>query len=504
MGRPISIQRRPDRSGMSHFSVEIDICRMASDMLVTRPMKRAGFLLLACLPIACSSAADDASNGSESNVTSAGDPICQVPQTLHQLTKANASYYEVYDTEDAARAAVAPILEAMGLKLSPDAAPDAAKQIVATEFAAYQKLYPQHTAGMSGPPLVFLIDNPSAGAFAMPDPSKDKVSPWAFFIHTGMLSAPEVRDNPGVLESTIAHELGHLILKNIFARDKYVFYTEKGQFGFQEKNDATIAAAYQTYQDTAKRMGRLYVPELGNFVFHLGSNPDPQYATYLKLIGEAFGNAQPPAECATSETAATALQGLVDKHLNKSDLTLPLGEDASNAATLSKQWESDLRKCLGSVSGPLADLIAAARTNLTGQGATPAQLDALMPELDESERAIDAGTPDAPTVDRFFAMATARRKAMATVVQDGSFPTLRFFTEEEEADDASVRIARQTGAKLDMILNPYSPTYRTECLAILSSGKTPEYGGFVDPHHALCWRYQHITELSKRLGDVCK
>jgi hypothetical protein len=472
-------------------------------------MRRALLLLVPALHLACSKA--DPSDGSSADVVSAPDSICHAPPTLHRLTKPNASYYDVFPNETAARTAIEPIFQAVGLKLASTAAPESVKQIVARQFATYQELYPEHTAGLTTPPFVFLVDDESAGAFALADPSKDKVFPWAFFIHTGMLTVPEVKENPGVLESTIAHELGHLILKNIFSRDAYVFYELKGpdkaQLGFTQKNDEKIAAAYKTYQATAQRMGRLFVPELGSFVFHLGSNPDPTYTTYLKLMAGALGSngAAPPAECGTSEDAATKLQAIVDKHLSKSDLTLPLGDDAATANALSKQWESDLKTCLGSVKGPLADLIAAGRSELSAQGATPAQLDGLVPELDESDRAIDAATPDAPTVERFFAIAAARRKAMAAIVEakSPSYASLRFFTEEEEADDAAVRIVMRTGAKLDMILNPYSPTYRKECLALLAEGKVPEYGGFVDAHHALCWRYNHVTELSKSIAAAC-
>src|SRR5262249_45532814 len=159
--------------------------------------------------------------------------------------------------------------------------------------------------------------------------SKDKVYPWVFMIQTGLLAAPEVVNNPGVLESTIAHELGHLILKNLFGKDNYDFYRvagpEKGQFGFAQKSDASIAAAYKTYQAAEERVGKTYAKPLGTFPFPLGSNPDPTYVNYLKVMAQALAasGASVTAACAASDDDSSRLQALVDAHLDKSNLTLP-------------------------------------------------------------------------------------------------------------------------------------------------------------------------------------
>jgi hypothetical protein len=364
---------------------------------------------------------------------------------------------------------------------------------------------------MAEPPRVLLVDNPAPGAFAVTDARQDKVFPWVFFVQTGMLSAPEVANIPGVLESTIAHELGHLILKNVFAREAYVFYRlggeDKDQLGFTQKNDPALSTKYATYQAAAARMGRFFDPALGNFPFHVGSSPGPTYETYLKLIVQALAasGTPPPAECALVDDAAAKLQAIVDRRLDKSDVTLPLADDSVAAGVLSASWEDSTRKCLTSVRGPLGSLIAAGRDELTREGTGQADIDAMVPMLDPVDHDLDSTSTNASTIDHWFTIAAARRHAMGAIVQgtDPPYASLRFYTDENEADDAAARIVTFTGEKLDLILNPYSPTYRTECQELLASGGKPEYGGLVDIHHGLCWRYSHIMTFGAMLRDKC-
>ena len=454
---------------------------------------------LALLVVACGGT-------TETSVEIAGDLTaaspCAVPPTLFRLAKANPAYYDVFASDEAARIGVAPVIEMVGMKLAAQATPAPVQALVARQFEAFRTLYPEHTAGMMDPPRVLLVDDASVGAFAMGDPRRTEVFPWVLFINTGFLVADEVKNVPGVLESTIAHELGHLVLKNILARSSYRFYAVDGAepFGFAQPNETAIAEAYATYQATASRMGRFLDPALGNFPFHLGSQPDPTYASYADLLVLAAVGSQPPsAECTSVATTKQALQAIIDRRLDKSDLTLPLGEDAAEAARLSAQWEADLRTCVAGLQGPLGLLVSEERRELAEQGGTPGDLDVMFPELDADDAALDAATPGNATGEHFFALAKARRAAMAKVV-DARYPSLRFFTDEEEADDAAVRVAVATGTKVDMILNPYAPTYRSECTASLAAGTAPEYGGFVDAHHGLCWRYAHVTALAAKLA----
>ena len=465
--------------------------------------------LFALVMAGCASSSADDSGTADPNALSAGTSaeVCKPPPTLTKLTKPSAAYYEVFPDEASARAAVGPILAANGLSFANVPAPDAVVQIVARQFAAYQQLYPEHTAGMTVPPFVLMVDSPSANAFAITDPTKDKTYPWVFMIQTGLLSAPEIVSTPGALESTIAHELGHLILKNLFGKDNYSFYragsSEKAQFGFVQKSDASIKTAYQTYQAASARVGQIYVKPLGAFPFHLGHNPDPSYVSYLKIMAQALSasGVTPPAACAISDDDSGKLQAIVDGHLNKSDITLPLGSDDVAASVLAADWEVQTKACFDSLEGSMADLVTAGRQLLAAQGNAPAAIDVILPDLDEADKSADAAVTSPKTVEHFFALAKARRAAMAAIVEskDVPFESLRFFSEEEEADDASVRIVTHLGGKVEMLLNPYSPTYRSECKALLAAGRAPEYGGFADAHHALCWRYQHINDLAAAL-----
>jgi hypothetical protein len=212
-----------------------------------------------------------------------------------------------------------------------------------------------------------------------------------------------------------------------------------------------------------------------------------------------------PVECANVEAEAAQIQAIIDRRLDKSDVTVKLDIDGLSVAAFAHQWEADTRACFAPLSGPVGDIVTTARQNIAAGGTPPQLLDLAMPDLDADDRAIDQADPTASTVTRLFAMASARRKSMSIVVTDNEidYPTLRFFSEEEEADDAAVRIIRQTGGTLNLLLNVYSPTFRTECQGLLASGQAPEYGGFVDAHHGLCWRFAHINDLDKALTASC-
>src|SRR5262245_29630644 len=101
----------------------------------SRVMRLLGCFLSAMILVACAGSGDDSSDDSGSALSAPGSAICQPPPTLFRLTKPNADYYEVFPTDDAARAVVGPLLEAGGMKLSATPAPDAIRETVAKHFA---------------------------------------------------------------------------------------------------------------------------------------------------------------------------------------------------------------------------------------------------------------------------------------------------------------------------------------------------------------------------------
>ena len=80
---------------------------------------------------------------------------------------------------------------------------------------------------------------------------------------------------------------------------------------------------------------------------------------------------------------------------------------------------------------------------------------------------------------------------------------IRIFTEEDEADEAAVRVAKLLGLDASELANALlvhtDPEFAPICSDILAKGKIPAYGGFVDPHHSPCWRQWRNQKLKAAL-----
>ena len=79
---------------------------------------------------------------------------------------------------------------------------------------------------------------------------------------------------------------------------------------------------------------------------------------------------------------------------------------------------------------------------------------------------------------------------------------VRYFSEEEDADDTSVPVLRAAGLDpaglatfLQDVLLP--PEGTAACKDLLASGAIPPYGiDLEDTHHATCWRVFHVRQLA--------
>jgi hypothetical protein len=84
---------------------------------------------------------------------------------------------------------------------------------------------------------------------------------------------------------------------------------------------------------------------------------------------------------------------------------------------------------------------------------------------------------------------------------------LRFFSDEEDADDVSVIVLR--GAKIDPpyaiggFLTAFLPAdTQPRCQDLLDRRVVPPYGrDLTDEHHAFCWRAHHTRQLAERLEE---
>jgi hypothetical protein len=135
-------------------------------------------------------------------------------------------------------------------------------------------------------------------------------------------------------------------------------------------------------------------------------------------------------------------------------------------------------------------------------GVTPEQIDA---QLTAADRALIANKH---VVDAIAVLVIDRRaklraiEASAPDTLGAPWTAIRYFSEEEDADDVSVPVLRAAGLDpaglgtflVDVLLPPAGST---ACKDLLARGEIPHYGvDLTDTHHATCWRGFHIDQLA--------
>jgi hypothetical protein len=114
-------------------------------------------------------------------------------------------------------------------------------------------------------------------------------------------------------------------------------------------------------------------------------------------------------------------------------------------------------------------------------------------------------------IDGFSALLLDRRAKMRQLETDlaskvgKQWTNLRFFSDEEDADDVSVIVLR--GAKIDPpyaiagFLTGFLPAdAQPRCADLLARREVPPYGqDLTDEHHSFCWRAHHTRQLAEQL-----
>jgi len=90
----------------------------------------------------------------------------------------------------------------------------------------------------------------------------------------------------------------------------------------------------------------------------------------------------------------------------------------------------------------------------------------------------------------------------ARVTQDTGrdISSLRYFSTEEAADDATVPVLRDMGLAPDGVAQFFTALLTgdagAQCNALLAAKTTPPYGDLVDEHHGTCYRIAHVEQLT--------
>lgn len=487
-------------------------------------MRKLPFALASLLLVACSAASsDNAPHGTEDAIEAAS--IC-TPES-RKLTKPNREQYLVFDTHEAAIAHAEGFLASIGRK-PPVTAHDAryarAEDLVAEIYQAFTVLWPEQTAGMTTTPRIVIVDDKEElNAFAGFDDRPEVARfPWVLYIHASAFEGvvPDVQ-----LEGLFAHELAHLLLKNVTtdakkALRRHYAIGAKETLGAIQRDDPALRNAAERWEELGRFAGEIRIPQMNGVPAAIGIEGEPRYLLLMREMFKLYAATSPRAEtCTAAKASAQAYQAILSPLLDANDYRVV--DDPAAAAKLdaaTKKFIGELTACFAHVKTSMFQVVVESTLARIPDPAQRAALekqirenpDAARAELqpDDEERKLDVareGTNVAETLllaSKTKLDALARLEATAPVAWD----KLRIFTEEEEADDAATRVMLhlgkdpQAGAAFNFAR---IPAYADACKRSIATGNVPPYGGILDAHHGTCWRYWHSGELAKALKS-CK
>ncbi|HEU0032006.1 MAG TPA: hypothetical protein VFQ53_15340 [Kofleriaceae bacterium] len=340
-------------------------------------------------------------------------------------------------------------------------------------------------------PALIVIDDASVNAFVALDRPTMKI-PWAVMVQTGAL---ETGQPDYAILGVVMHELTHAVKLHVMpgVGDKIrIHYQLTGDgpepFGYQMKDDPRAREAITAWRDLGEEAGSVAYAEL---------NGMPVPGSLLSTMLTATLATADPAKCASTVTRVDALNVFLAEHTNPltSMLVLASPEDRTQLDSLTKAFLTELRDvCL---AGSTLDLFQMMAEQFS---VTPEEIAA---EFPVSEQQSVAGKHVIDQITILAADRHCRMRDIAILLQQDTgrdISTLRYFSTEEAADDASVPVLLDMGLPGDGVgvfftsLLPESG--RVPCQQLLDAGTNPPYGDLVDEHHGTCWRTAHVKALA--------
>lgn len=443
--------------------------------------------------------------------------VCATLDYGHQ--RSNADYFLQFDDDSAALEYSRGFLASNGINTDAEIARDSRLiRLVNRVFEGFRKVFPRETEGMTRPPRVLVIDQDGLNAFAGYDERRDvDRAPWLFWVHRATVnsSRPDVE-----LEGLYAHELAHLILRNLLPETRAKIRThyrvrngaEHGVIGAVTPDDPDVRARTEELRTIDALVGREAV--FGRLP--VSAFEDNEYQSLLATLAKQRNVSSDARACDAADEGIRRARAFYQAVVSVHDLTFEVSpREAAGVADLEDTTVTMLRRCYANVKKSIFELKLEDRSVRVLVNGTPASLQTILdPTTREHklaygalmansvEQEIDTNT-NQPTIDRLLEIVGTLHRRADTLTQDTSLPIdeLRVFDLEEDADDAAVRILRAIGddplgaAHLFVGQMPDPDA----CLREIESGKVPRYGRFIDAHNATCWRAFHTTELAKAL-----
>jgi hypothetical protein len=344
------------------------------------------------------------------------------------------------------------------------------------------------------PGLVFVEDD-VVNAFVDPEDLDKKRASFAVMIHTAVLDLPTTEDATlGLIMHELQHAVGLHVVAGVPERmQKFYFATEGNEpIGRRQQDNADLREAVEIWRSGAAEVGVHASADLRGMP--LGGGLQRVFRVIF-----AQGVQNNPAGCANARTLA--MQLVADLEARTDQVSTAIGTDATVGPRVTALLASLRDDCLADLDDSFYVVAAAVF------GGTAAEVEASMTPED---RAAVAGKH---VVDAVAALTESRRARMraveaAVATQLGKpWSAVRFFSEEEDADDSSVSVLRGAGLDpaglgtffIDVLMSKQASA---ACAPVLASGTVPAYGvDLLDTHHGNCWRTYHVRAYA---DDVAK
>lgn len=464
---------------------------------------------------------------SEAGAANQAQACNTLPRTFSVAPK---DYYVVYTSDAEAISSITKVLPKTKWIAPGSAQQTRGEAAVAKVFTAYQKLYPDAVAGMTAPRVIIANDT-SFNAFAYTTPFITVGTgtnamlrvPWVFAFNSGFFTAKITDDEIALVA---AHEMGHLFLRN--GNDdyfKHVHYREtpdeQGKiFGEYEMDEKDASDTLTLVKAIGERVGQAALPELNGIPSRVGAmaidgaiSSLPRYLRDISVLYDLrYDDSPEKPTCDAALKQLNAILTFIDAHRNGDD-EIVLGADAQKLSDATATNGAALAKCFAHVKATYRNLAVSRKEaedptakETIAKLTTEEQLDAYL-ELSKNEKDADAQSPDQNLVEKVLGLSAKAQAALGALYIDPTikYAELREFTQEDDADEAAVRIAKILGLDAEglatALLDAGDPSYATSCKAILTAGNVPKYGGAVDVHHGTCWRAYRNRKMKEALSS---
>jgi hypothetical protein len=342
-------------------------------------------------------------------------------------------------------------------------------------------------------PGLVLIEDAEVNAFVMPEDLDQQRASFAVVVHTQTLDTLTSDD---ATLGLVMHELQHAVGLHVVAGVKERIWTyylagpDREPLGKDQQDNPAAREAAEGWRALAAEIGPLSQAPLRGM---------PTRGLLFRVLRAVFqAGATNPDACAHTKQLFTEVNAAVDAATDpvSGAPSLPdaFGDRVDAAFTALRD------ECLVGFDTTFVQIVAELG------GTTP---DVIEASLSPEDKALIA---DKHVVDAIAALTAARRTKMRAI-EDAApaqlsvpWSAMRFYTEEEAADDVTVPVLR--GAGLDpeglgtfFLETLMSPAAADACRPVLASGAVPAYGNdLLDTHHGNCWRTFHVGAVAASNG----